>query len=113
MALRTWPLISSGSRRHLVVAMLILPALFLLPFVMTGGPAAASVGSVMSSWGANSFGELGNGTITDSSSPVPVVGFPNGVSAFASGARHSLAIKTDGSVVAWGRGIAGELGNGL
>ena len=62
-------------------------------------------------WGANSFGELGNGTFTDSSEPVPVHGLGAGVTAIASGNNHTCAIVNAG-VKCWGRNPDGELGNG-
>jgi alpha-tubulin suppressor-like RCC1 family protein len=62
-------------------------------------------------WGFNSSGQLGDNSVTNSNSPVSVVGgFTNwcGVSA---GDRHSLAVRTSGSAWAWGCGGAGRLGN--
>ena len=61
-------------------------------------------------WGWNSFGQLGDGTFTDRSTPVQVVGLSN-VIAIAARDYHTLAIKSDGSVWAWGSGGNGELGN--
>jgi alpha-tubulin suppressor-like RCC1 family protein len=67
-------------------------------------------------WGHNSHGQLGDGTIVDASTPVLVdpVGALAGkrVVAVAAGAYHSLALCSDGSVVAWGFNEEGELGNG-
>src|SRR6266478_2923525 len=67
-------------------------------------------------WGYNGDGELGNGTNTDSNTPVQVlgpggVGFLTGVTALAVGCRHSLALKSDGTVWAWGYNGFGQLGN--
>ena len=45
-------------------------------------------------WGYNRFGQLGNGTGTDSSVPVQVTGL-NQVVAVAAGYMHSLAITSD------------------
>jgi len=61
-------------------------------------------------WGWNGFGQLGDGTFTDRSTPVQVVGLSN-VIAIAARDYHTLAIKSDGSVWAWGSGGNGELGN--
>ncbi|PYT63166.1 MAG: hypothetical protein DMG35_05100, partial [Acidobacteria bacterium] len=58
-----------------------------------------------------SFGELGNGTNTASNTPMQVSGL-SGVTAIAGGELHGLALKSDGTVWAWGLNIAGELGNG-
>ena len=62
-------------------------------------------------WGFNRAGQLGNGTTTDSSTPVQV-GNLDGVKAIAAGSFHSLALKNDGTVWAWGGNFAGQLGNG-
>jgi alpha-tubulin suppressor-like RCC1 family protein len=74
--------------------------------------ALTSAGRVWA-WGMNNFGQLGNATITDSSVPV-AVGIPSGttVTAIAAGAYHSLALTSTGSVLAWGTGLDGQLGNG-
>src|SRR5207248_2160061 len=60
------------------------------------------------------YGQLGNGT-TNGSNPNPTavqVSGLSGVSAIAAGANHRLALKTDGTVWAWGYNGNGELGNG-
>ncbi|WP_068468395.1 PKD-like domain-containing protein [Candidatus Protochlamydia phocaeensis] len=65
-------------------------------------------------WGFNGYGELGNGTNTDSSLPVQVGGgVPlTNVVAIAAGREQSLALKSDGTVWAWGGNANGQLGNG-
>jgi alpha-tubulin suppressor-like RCC1 family protein len=60
-------------------------------------------------WGANSNGELGNGTTTSSSTPV-VVG--QGFSKLASGFSFTCGIYTSGGVGCWGSNSNGQLGTG-
>jgi alpha-tubulin suppressor-like RCC1 family protein len=75
-------------------------------------PSGCSSGAcTAAAWGRNTFGELGDGTTTDSSTPVQVSGLP-GVTAIAAGIVHSLALRGDGSVWAWGNNLHGELGDG-
>jgi alpha-tubulin suppressor-like RCC1 family protein len=69
-------------------------------------------------WGYGVYGQLGDGTYNSiRSSPVQVVG-PNGqgfltdIIAVAGGDRHSLALKSDGTVWAWGDNSVGQLGDG-
>src|SRR5580658_8548131 len=62
-------------------------------------------------WGSNAYGQLGNGTNTDSSTPVQVKGLGN-VVAIAAGFYHNVAVKSDGTVWAWGDNADGQLGNG-
>ncbi len=72
--------------------------------------ALLGVGSVWA-WGHNDHGQLGNNnTGTDSSQPVQAKGLA-GVVAIAAGAAHSLAVRSDGTVWAWGDNSSGELGN--
>jgi alpha-tubulin suppressor-like RCC1 family protein len=62
-------------------------------------------------WGDNSGGNLGTGNIISRSSPVQL-GLGTDWSKVASSSfnRHTLALKTDGTLWAWGRGNAGVLG---
>ena len=64
-------------------------------------------------WGDNSFGTLGNGTTTNSATPVRAK-LPAGtkVTAVAAGCHHNLALTASGHVLAWGFGERGQLGNG-
>lgn len=68
-------------------------------------------------WGRNGAGQLGDGTTTNRHAPVQVVGpgdsgFLTEVIAVAAGGEHSLAIRSDGSIWAWGRNDSGQLGDG-
>ena len=61
-------------------------------------------------WGSNSFGRLGDDTLTQRNSPVSVVGgFTDWISASA-GDSHSLGVRTNGTLWAWG-GNYGKLGD--
>jgi alpha-tubulin suppressor-like RCC1 family protein len=62
-------------------------------------------------WGNNSYGQLGNGSTTQSSSPVTVTGLTDATQIVASG-NSTCAVKADTSVVCWGYNGDGEIGNG-
>jgi uncharacterized repeat protein (TIGR01451 family) len=64
-------------------------------------------------WGANFYGQLGNGTLTNTSTPV-AVSLPAGttVTALSTGVNHTLAVTSDGHVLAWGDNARGQLGDG-
>lgn len=62
-------------------------------------------------WGYNADGELGNGTTTDSLTPVAVSSI-SGATKISAGERHSCAIVTAGAVMCWGLGTSGRLGAG-
>ena len=62
-------------------------------------------------WGHNPDGELGNGTTTDSWTPVQVSDL-TGITAIAGGTLGGYALKSDGTVWAWGNNAYGELGDG-
>lgn len=62
-------------------------------------------------WGLNSFGRLGDGTETTGLSPAEITGVTD-VKAISAGAEHTLAVKTDGTLWAWGRNdLNNELGD--
>ena len=63
-------------------------------------------------WGRNDFGQLGNGTTTDSNTPVTVTSLGGTATAIAAGWGHSVAMLANGTVKAWGKNTSGQLGNG-
>jgi alpha-tubulin suppressor-like RCC1 family protein len=65
-------------------------------------------------WGLNSSGQLGDGTTDESHIPVQVGGgsLLTDVIAISVGESHAVALKTDGTVWAWGLNSSGQLGEG-
>lgn len=60
--------------------------------------------------GNNFYGELGNGSNTDSSLPVQVASL-NDVIAIEAAENASYALRSDGTIWAWGNNIYGQLGD--
>lgn len=61
-------------------------------------------------WGANSYGQLGDGTTIQRNTPVVVPGLNNVVS-IAAGGFHTCAALANGTVRCWGRNSSGQLGD--
>ncbi len=84
---------------------------------VTGGyehSAALMPDHTLRAWGLNSDGQLGDGDGSYQSSSVPVMvsGLTN-VAQVSAGWKHTVALKSDGTVWAWGRNDRGEVGNGI
>jgi alpha-tubulin suppressor-like RCC1 family protein len=62
-------------------------------------------------WGSNTYGQLGDGTTTDSLVPVTVSGLPD-AKAISVGTIHTCALTTAGGMKCWGSNNDGELGDG-
>lgn len=68
-------------------------------------------------WGDNSSGQLGNGTMTNSSVPVPVLGALS-FAMVSAGGQHTCGVigspmsVTGAAVYCWGNNSSGQLGNG-
>ena len=64
-------------------------------------------------WGLNEQGQLGDGTTTNSTTPVNVSMPPGlGVAEISAGSKHTCAVATNGSVYCWGYHGDGALGIG-
>jgi alpha-tubulin suppressor-like RCC1 family protein len=75
-----------------------------------GGHACALAGGKVSCWGANPYGQLGDGTRTASAQPVAVSGISGATHVFA-GSGHSCAV-VSGKLWCWGSNALGALGSG-
>ena len=109
---------TSRQRRELA---LVLAAIVVALMMASAAPAQAAP-TVAQAWGLNGAGQLGDGTTTGpekcgpkqnacSTSPVGVSGL-TGVTAVAGGSEYSLAMLENGTVMAWGYNLHGQLGNG-
>jgi len=67
-------------------------------------------------WGLNTYGQLGDNSTTTRYYPIRVkgengAGFLTGVKAIAGGVFHTIALKENGEVWAWGSNVSGQLGD--
>ncbi len=73
---------------------------------------AVTTGGFLECWGANSFGQTGDGNpLRQPTRPRPVPALPV-VSAVSAGDDFTCALDDDGAPWCWGQNMAGQLGNG-
>lgn len=76
------------------------------------GCAAVKTDGTLWTWGASGGGRLGNNTISPNLSSPAQVGLLTNWYQVSSGQTHMAAIKTDGTLWAWGDGGYGKIGDG-
>ena len=79
---------------------------------VTSAPATLTVAThryAVVDWGDGESGQLGDGEVVSSAAPVTASGLRYVIGA-AGGAHHSLALLSDGTVMAWGSNSFGQLG---
>jgi alpha-tubulin suppressor-like RCC1 family protein len=69
-------------------------------------------GGMAKCWGDNTYGQLGNGTMTSTSTPA-LVSQLTGATAIAAGGSHTCALLPDGTVECWGNNFNGQVGTGM
>jgi len=122
---RTWRTVSAGGRPHGVATdgtlWALSPSVSQLATDMTWTTVSSSVvghnlavatdGSLWA-WGSNQYGQLGDGTRIDRSSPVQVATNTTWTQVSA-GPYFTLAVASDGMLWSWGFNNFGELGDGM
>jgi alpha-tubulin suppressor-like RCC1 family protein len=83
------------------------------PFVAAGydHSCAISAAGPTLCWGLNEYGQLGDGTTINRTSPTPVAG-GHAFAAVTAGLRHTCALDSSGAAWCWGDNTHGELGDG-
>jgi alpha-tubulin suppressor-like RCC1 family protein len=81
--------------------------------VSSGGShtAAIKTDGTLWTWGYGDYGQLGNESSSDRSTPVTTFAGGTNWKQVSAGNEHTSAIKTDGTLWTWGYGYAGRLGN--
>ncbi|HUR17631.1 MAG TPA: hypothetical protein VMZ51_01685, partial [Acidimicrobiales bacterium] len=82
--------------------------------VAAGGyhTAAIRTDGTLCAWGNNEYGQLGDGSTTARSSIPVQVGTATNWATVAAGGKHTAAIRTDGTLWAWGNNDSGQVGDG-
>lgn len=89
-----------------------LPAMAALALSDRSTCALSQTGSVFC-WGANELGQLGSGAANPNPNPAPItVVNLDDATALAGGRNHTCASRAGGSVVCWGAGASGQIGDG-
>lgn len=102
------------SQSNQAVAVTGLENLAAVPLAISAGEAHSCIllnNGTVQCWGDNSYGQLGNGTVVSSSTPVTVVGTGTGVE-LSVGHRHGCVRNNADAVLCWGDNTYGQLGDG-
>jgi alpha-tubulin suppressor-like RCC1 family protein len=81
--------------------------------ILDGGSHTITVDRIgkVRSWGYNPYGEIGDNSITNRSTPISVLGGNKTFCNIGSGVNHSLGIDLRGKIWAWGYNANGQLGD--
>jgi alpha-tubulin suppressor-like RCC1 family protein len=74
--------------------------------------AAIKIDGTLWTWGLNSYGRLGDGTVIQRNIPTVISASATTWKQVAGGRFHTAAVKTDGTLWTWGRNNSGQLGDG-
>ena len=100
-----------GQSRRCVVSGLLGALIASTCLLTTAGVASASAtsSSTLYGWGSNSYGELGDGSTNNRTSPEPASLAPGiAPTAISAGVGFALAIGSDGNLYTWGTGYLGD-----
>jgi len=107
----------AGADKSTPVQVLFMAGVTVTSISAGGTHSLALVGGEVWAWGHNEFGQLGDNSTIDRNRPVRVLGGASGDTyltdvTISAGGGHSLALKSDGTVYAWGDNRFGQLGDG-
>ena len=117
--------INVRDKRRSLIYSVVLTIVFLINGVLAGRASAVSPqisagyfhslalhsDGTLWAWGFNGYGQLGDGTNTNSDYPKQI-GSESSWALIAAGYFHNFALKSDGTLWAWGNNLSGQLGDG-